>query len=123
MVVPPKCAVMGDWERGSRLDSSHFDLDGMLISEALLHSDSKSLLHVQAMKDKVEGDYNASQVSAVTQGLDGTPVILIQVPFYVVVCCAHRHPTSTDRAAYQLYAVHLVRSQPKLALSHAKSFG
>lgn len=33
------------------------------------------------MKAKVEGDYNASQVSAVTQGLDGTPVILIQVPF------------------------------------------
>lgn len=31
------------------------------------------------MKAKVEGDYNASQVSAVTQGLDGTPVILIQV--------------------------------------------
>ena len=34
---------------------------------------------MQAMKAKVEGDYNASQVSAVTQGLDGTPVILIQV--------------------------------------------
>ena len=31
------------------------------------------------MKDKVEGEYNASQVSAVTQGLDGTPVVLIQV--------------------------------------------
>ena len=34
---------------------------------------------VQAMKDKVEGEYNVSQVSAVTQGLDGTPVVLIQV--------------------------------------------
>jgi len=31
------------------------------------------------MKEKVEAEYNASQVSAVTQGLDGTPVVLIQV--------------------------------------------
>ena len=31
------------------------------------------------MKEKVEADYNASQVSAVTQGLDGNPVTLIQV--------------------------------------------
>lgn len=71
----------------------------MLTAEALLYSDSKSLLDVQAMKDKVEGDYNASQVSAVMQGLDGTPVILIQVPFYLFVCCAHGYQTSTDRAA------------------------
>ncbi len=38
------------------------------------------LLHaMQIMKEKVEAEYNASQVSAVTQGLDGTPVVLIQV--------------------------------------------
>ena len=36
-------------------------------------------LGVQAMQEKIEGDYNASQVSAVTQGLDGSPVVLIQV--------------------------------------------
>lgn len=34
---------------------------------------------MQIMKEKVEAEYNASQVSAVTQGLDGTPVVLIQV--------------------------------------------
>ena len=34
---------------------------------------------MQVMKEKVEAEYNASQVSAVTQGLDGTPVVLIQV--------------------------------------------
>ena len=31
------------------------------------------------MRQKVEADYNASQVNAVTQGLDGNPVTLIQV--------------------------------------------
>lgn len=31
------------------------------------------------MREKVEADYNASQVNAVTQGLDGNPVTLIQV--------------------------------------------
>ena len=34
---------------------------------------------LQAMKEKVEGEYNTSHVSAVMQGLDGTPVVLIQV--------------------------------------------
>lgn len=34
---------------------------------------------MQIMKEKVQAEYNASQVSAVTQGLDGTPVVLIQV--------------------------------------------
>lgn len=31
------------------------------------------------MREKVEAEYNASQVNAVTQGLDGNPVVLIQV--------------------------------------------
>lgn len=31
------------------------------------------------MREKVEAEYNASQVNAVTQGLDGSPVVLIQV--------------------------------------------
>lgn len=44
------------------------------------------------MKAKVEGDYNASQVSAVTQGLDGTPVILIQV----------HHPAPSHTHKWQL---------------------
>ena len=34
---------------------------------------------LQAMREKVEAEYNASQVNAVTQGLDGSPVVLIQV--------------------------------------------
>ena len=48
---------------------------------------------MQIMKEKVEAEYNASQVSAVTQGLDGTPVVLIQV-----------HP----RCIYNLPPVHFV---------------
>lgn len=34
---------------------------------------------MQAMRQKVEAEFNASQVNAVTQGLDGSPVVLIQV--------------------------------------------
>lgn len=60
---------------------------------------------MQALKEKVEGDYNASQANAVTQGLDGNPVVLIQVvpprctpfvthsgspPGQLPDCCSHR---------------------------------
>ena len=61
-----------------------------MIMETWLCPDSKTLVCMQAMKDKVEGDYNASQVSAVTQGLDGTPVILIQVRSCPLLCTAQR---------------------------------
>lgn len=50
------------------------------------------------MKDKVEGDYNASQVSAVTQGLDGTPVILIQVGHHCLHCSITVHNASPARS-------------------------
>ncbi|KAL3140547.1 hypothetical protein ABBQ32_005126 [Trebouxia sp. C0010 RCD-2024] len=52
----------------------------LLSGDVSAASQRKPLQIPQAMKDKVEGDYNASQVSAVMQGLDGTPVILIQGP-------------------------------------------
>ncbi len=63
----------------------------------------QNLLHaMQVMKEKVEAEYNASQVSAVTQGLDGTPVVLIQV-----------HPPCTSnftRAFCLLTYIHTVQS-------------
>lgn len=42
------------------------------------------------MREKVEAEYNASQVNAVTQGLDGNPVVLIQVGLHI--CRATHSP-------------------------------
>ena len=63
------------------------------------------------MKDKVEGEYNASQVSAVTQGLDGTPVVLIQVRASVwlllaactIVASTHGNPHILAGPAHKLH--------------------
>ena len=57
---------------------------------------------LQALKEKVKGDYNVSQANAVSQGLDGTPVVLIQVQPYKLV------PAISSTACTGLVFWHLI---------------
>ena len=63
---------------------------------------------MQIMKEKVEAEYNASQVSAVTQGLDATPVVLIQV-----------HPPCTSKLSsmYLPLSIHTDQSLPRTTMA------
>ncbi|KAL0052040.1 hypothetical protein WJX82_006920 [Trebouxia sp. C0006] len=71
--------IMREWSALHAVQDLRFK-DVLLSAKTSTSRRTSKLMVPQIMKEKVEAEYNASQVSAVTQGLDGTPVVLIQGP-------------------------------------------